>query len=159
MALSVRPFFKPRKVDPWRRMNRTHPYDIWGTLYRLAAYEKIKGEPPAFYTPAQIAALLFTNFNDLSDYDKQRVIRCKIDYALLFLRISHYITEDWEMPKADSDRPWHNPEPIYKKTYRVGSRGVFHIDGWSPDQVKRTTFSVMDEHWGKWIGRSELTFR
>lgn len=152
-ALKVRPFFKPRPVDPYRRLNRTHPYDIWGTLYRIAAYEKVKDLPAAFYTPEQIAALLFTNWNELSEAQQARVVAVKVSFGIAFLKVGRYISEDYELVRPEPDREWREPTVVNKGTYRVGHRGTFHIEGWSPDQVKMITFSSMDDHWGKWIGR------
>lgn len=157
--MEPKPLFRRRKHNPHARAVKVHPYDVWGVLYRLQQWEKVKGKTAGFYTIHDIAALLFSNWNELSEHQRQMAAIEKVEPAMLFLRIGHYVREDYEWPKPNPNRPWEEPKPIYKKTYQVKGKGTFHFKSATPEYAKRATWSVMDENWGKWIGRKGLPLK
>lgn len=156
--MTTRPLFKPRRHNPHVRPVRVHPYYIWGVLYRLQQWEAIKGQEHQFYTPRDIAALLFSNWNELSRHQQDMAVVTKVEPSLLFMRLKSWIREDYEIVYPPKDQLWRATEHriVNKGTYRVQGVGTFHYAGNKPERVLDMTWWSMDEDWGKWNGRRGL---
>jgi len=145
-----------RKVDPDRRLQRQHPYDVWRALFAMRLRDRMLGQEEAFYSPEQIAAVLYVNFDDLRPTDRTRVIYFKLHLPLAYLRRSLYAEIDQEsrysrMRSMDLGYPLGIPN---SETFRARD-SVFKIKGFPLSTMLDFTRSSMDKEWGYYIGRRE----
>jgi hypothetical protein len=142
-----------RKIDPNRKMLRQHPYDVWRVLYALRLRELALGEDHTFYSPEDIARVLYTNFDDLRPQDRERVLSLKLDCPLRCLKNSCFAEEE-KIKRDIRDRFGSLIDIAYDGQNRYRARSnVFNIAGWRRSSMLESTRSSLDDTWGIYIGR------
>lgn len=142
-----------RKIDPNRRLQRQHPYDVYRALLALRLRDQALGQEEAFYTPEDIARVLYINYDDLLSRDRERVLYFKLDCALRCLKNTCFV-EEHTVSSRVNDYLGHLTDivRIGQNTYRASSN-VFNISGWTRQQTLDATRDGLDRDWGIYIGR------
>jgi hypothetical protein len=141
-----------RKIDPNRRMNRQHPFDVWRALVALQLRDRFIGVEDYFYEPTDIARVLYTNFDDLLPRDRQRVIVFKMSCPIRCLRYTCFV-EEFKTFCRKFDRWGNDLGSGWEDHNRFRARHVFNIKGISRQQMFDYTYDALDKDWGKYIGR------
>lgn len=141
-----------RKIDPNRRMQRQHPYDVWRALNAMRMRDMALNQDLAFYTPEDIARVLYINFDDLMPMDRTRVLTFKLSCSIRCLAGTCFAEEKTNY-KHIEDR-WGYREVIAQGegTYRARDN-VFNIAGWTRQMMLDSTRSGIDRDWARYIGR------
>ena len=135
------------KVYPYRKMRHIHPYKIWAVLQRMRVLHKLNNTTPVTYDAHNIAASLFSNWNDLTRSEQETVILSKLHLPLLMLRIESWITAEFEIDEETGK--------TIAERWKVDKNVFEGISGLSYDGVIRLTESSIDEDWERWKGRGE----
>jgi hypothetical protein len=156
---------KSRKVDPLKRMQHTHPFYIWQVLMRFRTMDKLHGDESKFRTPAEIAAQLFSNFEELSESDQQRVISAKLVYPMACLRCNHLLEERTEKvanpdynqyyAKTSIEYRLSVPEMIDKgvNEFRAKPGAFGDWEYYSVEERQQATAEHLDESWRRFTGQ------
>lgn len=139
------------KVYPERRMRDEHPFKIWQALQRLRVMDKLAGVEDRYYSPSDICNVLYSNWQDLDIRQTLCVLEAKINYAIRFLKIEHYIEERMERSSSNSDGWFRYDRPMdeYRILYSMDSTVREVLGDRSQDMLR----DLMDDSWGVWIGR------
>ncbi len=149
---------KVRKIDPNRRMLHTHPFYIWQVLMRFRTMDKLIGVEHQWRTPAEIARQLFINFDELTEYQQNHVIRCKLDLALAMLKHNYWLKER----ETREDNPqylkysWADPYIIKEHNeWQARAQAFGDLDALPVERRQEWTAEAIDAHWALWIGRPD----
>ena len=122
-----------RKIDPYRRMNRQHPFDVWRALFALRLRDGLIGIDGQFYTPNEIAEVLYSNFSHLSPRDQNRVLAVKLKFPLNCLSFNGFIEEDKTfLPKTymNNYNSWEDiRRPVWQHNNKFRARNIFRLRG------------------------------
>jgi len=147
-----------KKVYPERRMRYEHPFNIWRTLTRLKVMTKLQGSEDLYFSPSDIANVLYDNWQELEPSTQALVLSAKLHFPLRFLSREYYAIEETSgLPKFD---------------YVTGQvEAPKHLDRWCVrppltestkitlgDDYYASVHRIMDDRWGKWIGRKEFDY-
>ena len=140
-----------RVVDPNRRMMRQHPFDVWRVLVALQFRNRMINEDDRFYNSYQVAQVLYSNFDDLSLADQNRVVRLKLDCAFYCLKNSPFAEEEKER-KEIRDR-FGFRDISFEGKGNLRARHVFNFAGYNRENRLRATRDSLDRDWGMYIVR------
>jgi hypothetical protein len=141
------------------RAKREHPYLIWKTLISLRVMDKLQGKPERFYETDDIANVLYSNWPELNEHEREVVRFTKLRFSLSFLSGRSYILEEIERVKLrkytvyDLDHyedrhlgRWKARESIFSSIYDTR------------EAAEEATREVMDSFWGLWINRKGAVY-
>lgn len=150
---------KARKVDPYRRMQYTHPFYIWQVLMRFRTMDKLVGQEGVYRSKADIARQLFSNWDELTPGQQELVIAAKISYPMLCLKSEHLIEERTE--KVRNPRYLRTYGYMYEQEFinegqdewraRAGAFGDWSF--YSVEERHQITAEHLDESWRRYTGQ------
>jgi hypothetical protein len=138
-------------------MQHTHPFYIWQVLMRFRTMDKLIGVEHQWRSQSDIARQLFSNFDDLSEYEQERVIFSKIRYPMVCLKSGHYVEERFELvdnPEYYKGRTWLDRQ-IQKgqNEWRARPHAFGDWEFYSVEQRQQTTAEHIDESWRRFTGQ------
>lgn len=142
-----------RKIDPNRRMQRQHPFDVYRVLLALRLRDQLTSGELAYYTSREIAQVLYTNFDNLLTMDQNRVMQFKLDCPLRCLKNSTFV-EEHTLPRLVKDY-FGNLTGMVRDgqgSYRA-RENIFNIRGWKRQQILDATEDSLDRDWSRYINR------
>lgn len=139
-------------------MQRQHPYEVYRALLALRLRDQAICGELVYYTPREIAQVLYTNFDDLLPMDQNRVMQFKLDCPLRCLKYSTFV-EEHTLPRRVNDY-FGNLTDIVRDgqgSYRA-RENVFNLSGWTRKQMLDATEDALDRDWAMYINRRGAGF-
>lgn len=133
---------KQSKIDPRRRLRSANPFHVWHILQRHAVFVKLSDSSDHFLSNSQIAERLFSNWNELSEYDQTYVIAMKLYAPLSMLVNRGYIVKDTASENEFQISRW-KLHDLFDFLRESGS-----------EQFLSTMAFTIDHQWGDYTGRN-----
>lgn len=142
------------KIDINRRFKRQHPFDIWEVLTRLQVMDKLQDVEERFFSPEEIGAVLYCNWNDFSESQQKYIASAKLYFPLLCLTTTCFVVEESvSAPNPDAYLRFMKPTVTrYLQRYKA-MPNIFRDYGYTKEQVREATRSAIDDKWADWINR------